>query len=225
MVKKTILVLILVYSSFLNGQNYSIGLKTGINRMNFKSENNFINHDYNTRIGGGFTYQYNFINKVHLGLEILYDPKGVKSVWKRTITDGNTGETFVIAQKPGYYNFEYISLPIKTGYSIGDKYTCFFNIGIAPSFLIKAEETIPNFYNDNELLKKDYTDVVNKFDIYGFLEVGLNYKMKKTYNLFTALSYEQSFTTISNSNYFPDENIRHYGFNLSFGINYAFDKK
>lgn len=223
MKKNIFIILILAHTCLLNSQNQSIGLKTGLNRMNFQSENNFIDHSFNTRINGGLTYQYKFENKFQLGFELLYDQKGVKSVWKRTITDGTTGETFVIDQKTGYYNFEYISLPLKTGYSIGNTYSCFFNIGIAPSFLLKAEEIIPNF-NNGSSAKNDYTGLVNKFDIYGILEIGLNYKMKRNYLLFTSLSFQQSFTTITNSNYFPDETIKHYGFNLSLGINYILEK-
>lgn len=60
--RKVILMLILVCSSYSYCQQHSIGLKVGINKVNFQSENNFINYDYHKRINGGIVYQYSFKN-------------------------------------------------------------------------------------------------------------------------------------------------------------------
>ena len=51
------------------------------------------------------------------------------------------------------------------------------------------------------------------------------FKFKERYWLFTSISYHQSFTTISNADYFANSNIRHYGMTFNLGLKYALTKE
>lgn len=70
----------------------------------------------------------------------------------------------------------------------------------------------------------DVTEKVNKFDFAGLIEIGVNYKTTGKFWLFSSLTYQYSFTTITNSDYFADSTVRHNGLTISFGLKYKLSK-
>ena len=90
--------------------------------------------------------------------------------------------------------------------------------------LINAETIIPTFENiDGETF--DVTDKVKKIDFGGLIEIGGSYKFKERFLLFTSFAYQQSFTTITNEDYFSNGKAKHYGMTLSIGLKYALKKE
>ena len=70
-------------------------------------------------------------------------------------------------------------------------------------------------------VSEDIAEYVDKFDLGGLLEIGGSYKFKERFLLFSSLTYQQSFTSITNDNYFSDWSIKHNGMTLSVGLKYA----
>ncbi len=199
------------------GQNHFAGLKTGVNLTNVHSSD-FISNDGNrTGFSGGLTYEYLLNKRFNLGVDFLYCQKGFTSDMIFTDETNNpTGEkaTFV-------YNYNYLSFPVKGGFLIGEKISGFVNFGIVPSFLINASHISPAIGNiiDEDII--NVTSDVKKLDFGGLVEIGGNYKIKDRYLIYTSVAYQQSFTTITNSDYWPDSEVKNYGITLSIGLKYA----
>ncbi len=206
--RKIITLLIVLFAVPVFGQNHFIGLKGGINWTNVIADNFLSDNDYRNGFVGGLTYEYEFKKKFHIGLDLVYAQKGFNNDIIFTDENGNP-----IGEKAtsGFY-YDYLSLPIKGGFSLGNNFAGFLNLGIVPSLLINAETIIP-------------TDKVTKFDFGGLIEIGRSYKFKERFLLFTSVAYQQSFTVITNEDYFSNGKAKHYGMTLSIGLKYALKKE
>ncbi len=218
--RKIITILIVLFTVPIFGQNHFIGLKGGINRTNVISDNFLSDNDYRNGFIVGLTYEYEFKNKFHIGLDLVYAQNGFKNDIIFTDETGNP-----IGQKAtSDFNYDYLSLPIKGGFSLGNNFAGFLNLGVIPSLLINAETIIPTYENiAGETF--DVTEKVTRFDIAGLIEIGGSYKFKERFLLFTSLAYQQSFTTITNEDYFSNGKAKNYGMTLSIGLRYALKKE
>jgi len=101
------------------------------------------------------------------------------------------------------------------------------DIGVAPSLLIKAKATKPIFNENGERKGSetfDATSIARKFDFAGLAEVGAGYKIDSRFRLYASFAYQRSFATITNSEYFSDGKIKHYGMALALGLKYTLPK-
>lgn len=125
------------------------------------------------------------------------------------------------------FNYDYVSLPIKTGLNFGNKFFGFANIGVIPSLLVNAKTITLTINADGRVTGNETVDVtsrVTKFDLAGLAEIGGGYKIKSRYWLFTSFAYQYSLTTITNSEYFADSK-RHNGMTLIIGLKCALTKE
>ncbi len=107
--RKLIIVLILISTIPVFGQNHLIGLKGGINWTNVNSSNFISNNDNRTGFNGGLTYEYRFNNHFNLGIDFLYFQKGFTN--DIIFTDENgipTGE-----KATSVFNYDYLSFRSK----------------------------------------------------------------------------------------------------------------
>ena len=216
--RKIITVLIIVFSIPVFGQNHVIGLMSGMNWTNVNSSNFITNNENRTGFNGGLTYEYKLNNKYSLGMDLLYFQKGFASdIIFRDDTGNPTGEKATLV-----FNYDYLSFPIKGGFFIGNKISGFISLGLVPSILINAKTTEPKIEGFINEKTTDVTDRVTKFDFGGLLEIGTNYKFGDKFLIFTSFAYQQSFTTITNADYFSDSKIKHYGMTISIGLKYIF---
>lgn len=198
------------------GQNHFMGFKGGINWTNVYSSN--FGDDHGNRIGFncGLTYEYQLNKRFNLGIDFLYFQKGFTGDILFTDDLGNpTGEKASIE-----FNYDYLSLPIKGGFVMGDKFSGFVNLGVVPSILIDAKIIKPAIEGSREE-PIDATEMATKFDLAGIVEIGANYKILPDFLLSTAIGYQQSFTSITNDDYFSKAEVRHYGIIMSIGLKYA----
>ncbi len=217
--RKLITVLILISTIPVLGQNHILGLRSGISTTNVNSSN-YITGD-NDRIGfvGGLTYEYQLNNRFNIGLGLLYSQKGFTNDMIFTDEFGiPTGEKVEFI-----YDFDYLSLPFKGGILIGDKVSGFVNIGLVPSLLINAKTIQPTIEGFVEEETIDLIDYVTKFDFGGLVEIGGSYKFNNGFSIFTSFAYQQSFTSITNENYFSEGKAYHYGMTLSIGLKYKLE--
>jgi hypothetical protein len=215
--KNLIAILTILFSIPVFGQKQYLGLKGGMSWTNIISDNFSDKNDSRNGFTGGLTYEYEFMKNFHLELDFLYAQKGFRNDIIFTDQFGQpTGEEYTT-----HYDYDYLSLPIKGSFSIGNKLSGFINVGIVSSYLIKASIRTPGLNLFGFDADSDDIDKVNRFDFSGIAEVGGSYKLKERFLLFTSFSYQQSFTSITTENYFSNSDIRHYGMILSLGLKYA----
>ena len=197
------------------GQNNYIGLKGGLNWFNINSDD-FSNNKPRNGFMGGLTYEHEFESKFHIGLDLLYAQKGFKDELTLTDEEGNlTGEEASTA-----FNYNYLSVPIKGGFSIGNNLTGFLNLGVVPAFLMKATITTPGVGgSDEETI--DVTEDATSFDFGGLIEIGGGYKFNEQLQVFTSFSYQHSFTDFTNDDHLSYADARHHGMNISLGVKYV----
>jgi len=222
---KNILLIILTIATLkVAGQNHLIGVKGGVNSTNITSSNFISQSDSRTGLTAGLTYEFLFKKHFSIGADLIYNQRGFTNDLVFTDNLGNpTGEKYT-----SKFNYDYISLPIKTGFNIGTKLYGFTNIGVIPSLLVDAKTITPTFDSDAKFTGNETFDVTNrvsKFDFAGLVEIGGGYKFKGRYWLFTSFSYQHSFTTITNSEYFANSKIRHNGMALTIGLKCALTKE
>jgi hypothetical protein len=212
---KNLFLIILTLITFkVTGQNNLLGVKVGSNCTNINSSNFSSQNNTKTGLSAGLTFEFLIQKHFSLGMDLIYNQLGFSDDILFTDNQGNiTGE-----KNTTTFNYDYVSVPIKSGFTIGNKLYGFTNIGIVPSILINASTTMLNE-------KHDVTNRVSKFDFAGLVEIGGGYKFSGRYWLFTSFSYQQSFTTITNSNYFANRKITHYGMTFNLGLKYALTKE
>lgn len=204
-------------------QNHVIGVKAGANWSDITSNNFFSQTDYRAGVTAGLTYEYILTRRFSVGADLIYDQRG----FTHDITVfGSLGIPFP-EKGTIKYNYNYLSLPLKAGLNIGNKLYGFMNIGVVPSLLVKARATMPIFNANGERTGSetfDATSIARKFDFAGLAEIGAGYKIGSRIRLYASFAYQRSFTTITNSEYFPGSKIKHYGMALALGLKYTLPK-
>jgi hypothetical protein len=222
---KNILILLLtLITTSIHAQNHLIGVKGGVNRTDVSATSFFNDRDVRLGLEFGLTYDYFFKNNFTMGADLIYNQRGF--TFDIIFTDDYgipTGE-----KSTTKFNYDYISLPLKVGFMHGKTFSIFANIGLTPSILVDAKYITPTF-EFNELIIHgetiDITKNVKMFDLGGIVEIGVGYRFKERYWLYSSFSYQHSLTSISTSEHFATSAIRHYGMTLSLGLKYALTKE
>ena len=209
---KNIFLFILTISTLkVAGQNHLIGVKGGVNSTNITSSNFLSQNDSRTGLTAGLTYEFLIKKHFSIGADLIYNQRGFTNDIVFTDNLGNpTGEKYTTK-----FNYDYVSLPIKTGFKIGNKIFGFTNIGVIPSLLVDAKTILPTFNTDGNVTGNETFDVtsrVTKFDFASLAEIGGGYKCKDRYWLFTSFAYQYSFTTITNSEYFASRDVYRFAY-------------
>lgn len=217
--KKTLFLFLLLISIHTLGQEHLIGAQGGLNLTNITDNAFFDNSKTRTGFIGGINYTFKVSDRYQIGVDALYAQQGFIS--KFIAIDEYGHQTGVEADFK--FNYDYFSLPLKIGYETGEKIKIIPRIGLVPSLLVQAETTTPRFDDSGNVTGHetiDIRDAVSKFDLAGLLELG--FESRLTGNLFfcPALTYRHSLSTFSNSNYFEDSKMRHYGLSIAVGIKY-----
>lgn len=217
--KKLIALISLLINLNAFSQNQLIGLKAGANFSNVTNNIFSPNNEFRNGIAVGITYDYWTQKHLFFGAEIIYNQLGFGNKIVFTDETGSpTGEEFKTK-----FNYDYISMPIKAGLKMGNKISGLINIAAVPSFLVSANIITPKLDENGKLLGADTynsTKNVNRFDLAGMAEIGALYKIKEKYFIQASAGYFRSFTSITNSNYFPNIQINQSAFNLSIGLKY-----
>jgi opacity protein-like surface antigen len=174
--RKTILFILTVLSLSVTGQTHFIGFQGGLNLTNIYAEAFFKDDSYRKGISSGINYELVFSDKYSVGVDLLYNQNGFQ---EKIIYRDNSGNEIITDIKTKF-NYDYLSLPIKFGYQIGNKFKGFAKIGIIPSLLINAKTIVPNFDTDGNITEWQALNVFNdvsKFDFAGLFEIGIGYKL------------------------------------------------
>ena len=221
--KKLLLILLIGISMNVVGQIHSIGIQGGVNLTNLTGDT-FKDSQFRTGIIGGFNYELLFKNRYTIGTDLLYSQQGFSD---KFIFMNDFGNVLRKGPESKYY-YDYLSVPIKFGYTEGQKLKSFVKIGLCPSFLLKAETAQAMIDLSGNLTGYEKVDVkenVSKFDFGGLLELGIGYSLNNQFELVSSLTGRKSLTTFSNADYFKDAKMRHYGFSLTLGLKYRLNDK
>ncbi len=215
--RKILAVVIVLFTTPVFGQNHFIGMQGGISWTNVISEDCFFT-DTKNRIGimYGVTYDYTFKNKFHFGIDLIYAQKGFRN--EVSITDQYEYQHDLEYES----DYNYLSIPLKGGFLIGDNFSGFLYLGVVPSILMNAEALGQTIGSSPRTI--DITDEVNEFDFGGLIELGASYKFKGRFMVFTSFAYQQSFMP-TKEKYFSNGDAKHYGMTSSFGLRYALKKE
>ena len=171
----------------------------------------------------GMNYELSLKNSMLVGTGLFYAQKGFKEsfltldndygVWK--ISETNDQNT---------YTYNYLTIPVKLGYSWGSKFIITPKWGVYASYLLKAE-TIRPLVDFDYKPTGDYetTNIKNygsKFDFGGLLELECGYLIDNLI-LFSSVVYSHSFLPVNtlNVDYFAAERkIKHSVISWSLGM-------
>ncbi len=223
---KTLLIIILtVLTTRTFGQNNFIGVNGGVSMTSMTSDNKDLYWPkFVPNFTGGISLGHHFKNRFFVCADILYNRFGFKDAYKISSTD-NVKD--IISYNTFYYNYDYLSVPITTGISIGNKYFCDIRLGLVSSFLVDAKTIFQNFDTNRNLTSsstENITSKINRFDIGGIATIGFGYKFDNKYSVISDITYRQSFTSIPNSNYYIDRQIQNYGLTFTLGLRYTLTK-
>ena len=220
---KNIILTILTTISLSASAQSLIGIKGGVSFTNIAGSDFAESNDSRIGFSGGLSYEYFLKDNHSISFDLVINQRGFRNDLIFRDSQGNpTGQKATFE-----FNYDYLSIPIKTGIYFGQKIRAFGNIGVVPSILVNAKTMIPAIEADGTAFPAetiDITERVNKFDFAGLIEIGVNYKATGKFWLFGSLTYQYSFTSITNADYFEDSKIRHTGLTLSFGIKYKLQK-
>jgi len=218
-IKTNLVILFMLVSVAVFGQNHIIGLRSGIGLTNVKSD---ISHTQSLISANlGMTYNYRMADKWNLGIGLHYNRKGFNSDYNKLIFNTNSIGNVIGSKDPVDLKAYYLSIPISIGVQGTQTIAGFCNLAIAPSFLIDAKETDVT----QNYITIDVSDKVTKFDFVGLLEIGTLYQPESSMEISLSLSYQQGFKKVTNSDYYIQSNVYHYGFLLSIGIKYDITKE
>lgn len=215
LIKKLGFVFVILMSLSSYSQEHLIGIKGGFNLSNINTQGFLDGSDNYMGFIGGLTYEFQMKNRLSLGADLLYDRRGFKTDIVFTNDLGvATGETMTIS-----YLFNYVSLPIKVGYKMGDKLKALVNVGLVPAYLLKAQNHFPaSIYSEETTM--ELTDGVTDFDLAALIEIGGEYTLKEKFVVFTNLGFKYSLTDHTNSEYFDGEGMYHYALSWFAGVKY-----
>jgi hypothetical protein len=219
--KKNIFLFIFIFNISAFGQNQYIGLKNGISWANANTEKIFNNDNLKYRIAysGEIFYQYFYNQNISLTSGFGYNQRGFSIDLDYTDDEG-----ILLKTLSAELDYDYITIPLVIGYTHNGDIHFFGNIGITPSYLISAESREPIVDQNGHVTGQNKYNVksrVTQFDFGAFTELGIGYQPYNSYIIFSSVSYNHSFNSITNSQYFSYGKINHYGIQLMLGLKYS----
>lgn len=214
--KTALLIILTLVTIEATAQNQFFGVKGGASWANVNS--NFANKtDHRGGVTGGITYEYFLRQRFSVGAEAVYHQRGFTISTEVPVGEKATTD----------YRYNYLSIPIKAGFTNlkgGNKVFTFVKAGIVPSLLLNAKTKTPTFDDGNRISGTktvNVTDRVSTFDLAGLAEIGGGYHVAERLWLIASFAYQHSLTSISNAEYFEDIAIRHRGMVLNIELKWA----
>lgn len=215
--KKLFITLLILFSISSFAQNHFVGVQVGMNLSNVYGTDFSKNFEYMPSFSAGFSYDFQMKNNILLGSGLSYERKGFQNEIGFTNDEG-----ILMGIYDSKVRYNYLSLPLKAGYQIGQKWTGYIYLGVVPAYLIDAQITGPDFSNEgvyDEDENYDITDEVNVFELSGLLELGSTYRLNSKWAMFINANYLMGLTPIYKESDSPHP--KNHRLNISFGVKYA----
>lgn len=167
----------------------------------------------------GISYQFRFARILSIETGVLYDQRGGIGGITYANENGNLIRDYRMPHR-----HTYLSVPLKFGMvSRGEVYG-FGNIGIMPSYLIKATIDYPEIPY-SEQIKAEYSQIVHRVDVAVLVEGGIGVKVAQNLHITGAAGVQMGLLdVIKEEGYLYGEEpfVHHYGFSVAVGVRYAF---
>jgi len=210
--KKAIFIIFATISISVYGQTHFFGVRAGFALTDISSDNSKIDTDSKFGFSGGLTYDYLMGDRFSIGADAIFNQQGFTNNFAVEDGFGNPTGRIIVSK----FEYDYLSFPIRLGTYFGKKTFGVGQIGVVPSFLLETKTT-PG--SDHPVMPFPVT----KIDFAGFVELGAGYKLNRFW-LALSTTYQRSFTTFRNVDYFGDTQIRHKGLTFSFTLKYRLSK-
>lgn len=208
----TLLIAFVLFAHLLFAQKDLIGLRGGINWSHVKTDTPFEDSDATTGFLGGITYQHQFQSGLYWGVDVLYTERGFEDELIPGTFDPCLGCLRVAAPVDNQFNFDYLSFPVKVGFTFGEQVMFFTDFALVPATLVNGNIETTN--SSQEITEAD------QFDLATQIEIGAAFHLFEGWAAYGSLSYLNSLTSSTNANYFPGDQMLHRNVNLSFGVRY-----
>lgn len=220
--KRIVIIVFILFSSIAFGQNHFFGVQGGGSITNIIAKESFNDTGMRTGFSGGINYTLKFAEKYQFEVNALYAQLGYTD---DIILTDDIGA--YLGKEKNEFNYDYLCIPLKIGYEMGNKTRVIPRIGIVPSLLLNAKTIVPFFDSNRNIVGRktlNVIDDVSKFDFSGLIELGFENRLSDNILFCLDFNYKHSLTTFSNSDYFDGLNMRHYGFWVAVGLKYSIKK-
>jgi hypothetical protein len=205
----------------LQAQTNYAGIRGGVNLTGISGDFFKNDRDLRTGVSIGASFGRQFRNRMTISWDMLYDQRGFETPVYFWDADLNPTGSAIIC-----FYYDYLSLPIKVGYSGRGSVSAFANFGLVPGLLILAKTIQPvindagGYYPNTETI--NVTKRVKPFDLALMIEAGGSWRLNRKYSIFSAAGFRHSLTSITNTDYFANNSILHYGMTVSAGFRFHY---
>jgi hypothetical protein len=239
--KKICLLLLISFPLFTIAQNKLSGSKKlskfrygltfstdySYRRLTVKPENETVAYIIPTRnkiesptigytFGANVNYNLNKLVNIETGLNYSLKRYTVNG---QTLTFEDQLGTTNYAEASGFYNYHYIEIPIKVGFSFGKKKTQFTAaVGMVAGFFIKSNTKFDIKYPNGNIISYDNNSVIQyrKFNISPVLNIGIKYNINENSYLKIEPTFKYGLIAIVDAPI--KENLWSVGLNVSYYI-------
>jgi len=168
----------------------------------------------------GITYDIDLYDRISLGSGLIYDQRGFIDFQPLPGVCSVGGCFLVDGRKTTRIFTDYLMVPIKFRYTVGNQLQAFIGFGLFGSMRLRAQSILEEIDASGRPfgINTDISNDVKLFDFGGSLESGLSYSLSADLEVFSALSYQQSFSLVSDISLGGEDQERHKGWNLSVGV-------
>jgi hypothetical protein len=207
------LIILLMSSSAICAQQF-FGMKAGLNSSNLTSIEPVPHFKDGQGLLQAVTYEYFFTSHFSVGADLMYNLRGFSHLVK--VRDYATYEVVVGRET---YRYRYFSIPVKVGYTFGNRLFGFVSAGAMPSFFMEGTTTAPIFENN----KVDYLTYISsrgvkKFELGAIGEVGAGISMRR-FRIYASVIVQEALTKSFEKRNTTLDDMRHQAIALTGGIN------
>lgn len=211
--RSILLTVFVLLTQFVFAQKDFIGIRGGINWTDVRTDTPFENNDPTTGFIGGITYERQLTSGIYWGADFLYAQRGFEDDLFPGAFDPCINCLRIAAPVDNEFNYDYVSVPIRIGYTFGNELKFFADLALVPSWLVQSDIDAGDFFSQE-------IEDVDSFDFGSQIEMGTAYQLFDGWTLFGSLGYYHGLTSITNDRYFRDNSMRHRSIGLSFGVKY-----
>ena len=182
----------IIFYCRISAQSHTVGLNGGLSRNGVINYGYAVGQNQNNNFAVGINYEACTKMNIRLGAELLYDRRGFDLGYTVITTTGD----YTIKNQ---HHINYLSVPLKIGYQIGNRYFMFADVGICPSYKVKSTLTYPLIDSTGNSIgsKKEHLEDINNYDIGGFWDCGLGYNLYDKFSIVAVMRRQRSFWNFS----------------------------
>lgn len=211
--RSILLTVFVLFSHLVFAQKDLLGLRGGIDWTNVSTDTPLTGKHNSVNTISGITYQHQFQNGFYFGLEALYSERGFESDVFPENADPCIGCLRIAFPVEREFNFNYLSFPVKAGFTIGNQLSFFADLALVPSVLERANAQTTG-------LDESISDA-DQFDLATRIETGVAFELFQGWSGFGSVGFLHSLTPSTVESYFAGNRMYHRNINLSFGVRYA----